>query len=68
MKNFTILKGLTPKFMSKLVGLFSIVERVFKDVYKLELLPEIKMHPTFYVLLLKPFKEDSHGLVWAETR
>jgi hypothetical protein len=54
-----MLEGLTPKFMSKFAGPFLIVEREFKDVYKLELLPEIKLHMTFYVSLLKPFKEDT---------
>ena len=58
-KNFTLPGGLTPKFMSKFVGPFLIVEQVFKDVYKLELQPEIKVHPTFHVSLLKPFKEDT---------
>ena len=58
-KNFTLLEGLTPKFMSKFAGPFAIVERVFKDVYKLELPPEIKVHPTFHVSLLKPFKDDT---------
>ena len=58
-KNFTFSEGLTPEFMSKFAGPFPIVKRVFKDVYKLELLPEIKVHPTFHVSLLKPFKEDT---------
>jgi exonuclease VII small subunit len=58
-KNFTMPEGLTPKFMSKFAGPFPIVERVFKDVYKLELPPEIKVHPTFHVSLLKPFREDT---------
>ena len=61
-KNFTLPEGLTPKFMSKFAGPFSIVEKLFKDVYKLELPPEIKVHPTFHVSLLKPFKEDT---LWA---
>ena len=61
-KNFTISKGLTPKFMSKFAGLFPIVERVFKDMCKLELPPEIKVHPTFHVSLLKPFEEDTLSL------
>ena len=52
-RNFTMPKALTPKFMSKLVGPFPIVERVFKNVYKLELPFEIKVHPTFHVSLLK---------------
>ena len=58
-KNFTLPEGLTPKFMSKFAGPFPIMEWVFKDVYKLELPPEIKVHPTFHVSLLKPFKEDT---------
>ena len=58
-KNFTMPKSITPKFMSKFASPFHIVERVFKDVYKLELPPEIKVHPTFHVSLLKPFKEDT---------
>ena len=58
-KNFTLPEGLTPKFMSKFAGPFPIVERVFKDVYKLELPLEIKVHPMFHVSLLKPFKEDT---------
>jgi len=58
-KNFTMPEGLTPKFMSKFAGPFPIVERVFKDVYKLELPPEIKVHPTFHVSLLKPFREHN---------
>ena len=61
-KNFTMPEGLTPKFMSKFAGPFAIVEKLFKDVYKLELPPEIKVHPTFHVSLLKPFKEDT---LWA---
>jgi hypothetical protein len=51
-KNFIIPKGLTPKFMSKFAGPYPIREQVFKDVYKLELPLDIKVHPTFHVLLL----------------
>ena len=58
-KNFTLPKGLTPNFMSKFVSPFPIVERVFMDVYKLELPPEIKVHPTFHVSLLKPVKDNT---------
>lgn len=60
-KNFTMREGLTLKFMSKFAGPFPIVNRVFKDVYKLELSREIKVHPIFHVSMLKPFKEDN---VW----
>ena len=64
-KNFTLPQGLTPKFMSKFASPFPIVERVFKDVYKLELPLEIKVHPTFHVSLLKPFKED---ILWLDRK
>ena len=57
--NFTLLKLLTPKFMSKVGAMLSIVEQVFKDMYKLELPPEIKVHPIFHISLLMPFKKDT---------
>ena len=57
-KNFTMLEGLTSNFKSKFADPFPIVERMLKDMYKLELPPEIKVHPTFHVSLLKPFKEN----------
>jgi hypothetical protein len=56
-ENLTLPEGLTPKFMSKFVALFPIVERMFKDTYKLEFAPNITMHPTFHVLLLKSLEK-----------
>src|ERR1700738_2710495 len=56
---FILPEGLTLMFMSKHGALFSSVEQVFKDIYNLELQPEIKVHPTFYVSFLKPFKDDT---------
>jgi hypothetical protein len=45
--NFTLAEDLTPKFMSKENGAsVPIVYQFFKDMYKLELPPEIKVHPT----------------------
>ena len=58
-KNFTLLQGLTPKFMAKFAGPFSVVKQVFDDAYKLALPPEIKVHPVFYILLLKEYFKDS---------
>ena len=58
-KNLTMPERLTQKFMSKFADPFQIVERVFKNVYKLELLPKLKVHPTFHVSPLKPLKEDT---------
>ena len=45
--------------MSKIGAPFSIIEPVFKDIYKLKLPPEIKVHPTFHVSFLKSFKDDT---------
>ena len=56
-KNFTLSKSFLPKVMSTSIAPFPIMERVFKDMYKLYLFPEIKGHPTFNVSLLKPFKK-----------
>ena len=57
--NFTLFEGLIPKFMSKIRALYLIVERLFKDMYKLDLSPEVKVHLTFHVSLLNPFKEHT---------
>jgi hypothetical protein len=55
-ENFTMSEGLIPKFMSIFAGPFQIVEQVFKDIYKLELLRNINVHLTFYISLFKPLK------------
>lgn len=57
--NFTLLESLILKFKPKTRVPLSIVEQMFKDLYKLELPPEIKVYPTIYVSLLKPFKKDT---------
>ena len=59
MKNFILPQGLTPKFMAKFAGPFSVVKQVFDDAYKLALPPEIKVHPVFHVSLLEEYFEDS---------
>ena len=64
-KNFSTSKGLIPKFMSKFASQFPIVEHIFKDVYKLELPPKIKVHSTFRVSLSKPYKQDS---LWVDCK
>jgi hypothetical protein len=58
-KTLTMPKGLIPKLMSKFTGPFLVVKCVFKDAYKSELPPKIKVHPTFHASLLKPFIEDT---------
>ena len=58
-KDFTLSQGLTPKFMAKFAGPFSVVKQVFDDAYKLALPPEIKVHPVFHVSLFKEYFKDS---------
>ena len=60
-KNFTLPKSVYPKSMSKFASPYSIVERVFKDMYKLDFLSKSKVHPTFHVSLLKPCKKTHYG-------
>ena len=59
LKNFTLSQGLMSKFIAKFAGPFPVVKQVFNDAYKLQLPPEIKVHPVFHVLLLKEYFEDS---------
>jgi hypothetical protein len=54
-KNFSMLKYLSPKFMSKFLDPSSIVECILKIAYKLGVPPQIKVHPTFHVSLFKSF-------------
>ena len=48
-----------PKFMAKFAGPFLVVKQVFDNAYKLALPPQIKVHPVFYVSLLKEYFKDS---------
>ncbi|KAA0040658.1 hypothetical protein IC582_025605 [Cucumis melo] len=47
-------KGLVRRYE----GPFSIIERVGKAAYKVELPPKLKIHNVFHVSMLKPFHED----------
>jgi hypothetical protein len=39
-----------------------VLENKFPDIYKLELLEILKVHPIFHVLLLKPITRDASRL------
>ena len=45
--------------MCEYEALYSIVKWLLKDMYKLELSTEIKIHLTFHVLLFKQIKEKN---------
>jgi hypothetical protein len=53
-KNFQLSEGLSHKFLGPYVGPLKMLEKKLSDIYKLELLENLKVHPTFHVSLLKP--------------
>jgi hypothetical protein len=57
-KKIRLLKGLNHKFMGPCAGPFKVLEKKFPDTYKLELPKNLKVHPTFHVLLSKPVSCD----------
>ena len=42
----------------KCLGKFKIIKKVFSHTYKLDLLATMKIHPVFYISLLKPTASD----------
>ncbi len=57
-KNFLLLKGLSHKFL----GPFKVLEKKLSDTYKLELLENLRVHPTFHVSVLKSVARDASRL------
>jgi hypothetical protein len=61
-KNFRLPKGLSHKFLGPYASPFKVLENKLFDTYKLELLKNLKVHPTFHVSLLKSFSRDASRL------
>jgi len=53
-KNFRLPEGLSHKFLSPYASPFKMLEKKLFDTYRLELLKNLRVHPTFHVYLLKP--------------
>lgn len=53
-KSFGVLK-----FMPKFVGPYTIVRRISKTAYQLQLPASLKVHNVFHISLLRPYKEGS---------
>ncbi len=47
------------KFLGPFAGPFKVLEKKILDIYKLELLENLKVHPTFHVSLFKPISHDA---------
>ncbi len=58
-KNFRLPEGLSHKFLGPYAGRFKVLEKKFFDTYKLELLENLKVHPTFHVSLLNLISRDA---------
>jgi len=63
-KNFQLPEGLSHKFLGPYVGPFKVLEKKFPDIYKLELLENLKVHPIFHVSLLKSVARDASMFNW----
>ncbi len=58
-KNFWLPEGLSHKFLGPYAGPFKVLEKKLSDTYKLELLENFRVHPTFHVSLLKSIAHDA---------
>ncbi len=58
-KNFRLLEELSHKFLGPYASPFKVLEKKLSDIYKLELLESLKVHPTFHVSFLKPVARDA---------
>ncbi len=61
-KNFRLPEGLSHKLLGPYAGPFKVLEKKFFDTYKLELLENLRVHPTFHVSLLKSVSRDASRL------
>ncbi|CAG8784238.1 14282_t:CDS:2, partial [Racocetra persica] len=48
-------KRASKKLIAKLIGPFKIVQKISAVTYRLKLLETLRIHPVFYVFLLKPY-------------
>ncbi len=61
-KKIWLQEGLSHKFLGQYAGPFKVLKKKFFDTYKLKLQKNLKVHPIFHVLLLKPVSRDASRL------
>jgi hypothetical protein len=54
-QNLKLLNQPSKKFRSRYIGPYKILEKISSQAYKLELPPNMKVHPVFHINLLKEF-------------
>ena len=57
-RQFKELRGIHQNLVHKYEGLFKKSSKVGKISYKMELPPQLKIHPVFHASILKPYHED----------
>jgi hypothetical protein len=58
-KNFQLPESLSHKFLGPYAGPFKVLEKKLSNTYKLKLLENLRVHPTFHVSLLKSVAHDT---------
>ena len=48
------------------MGLFKIISKVIKVLYRLNLLLKIKIHPVYYIAILKPAYKNHKLLIYKQ--
>ena len=46
------------------MGLFKIINKVIKVLYRLDLLPKIKIYPVYYITILEPVYGNYELLIY----
>jgi hypothetical protein len=58
-KKIQLPEGFSHKFLGPYASPFKVLEKKIPDVYKLKLSKNLKVHPTFHVLLLELISSDA---------
>jgi hypothetical protein len=62
-KDFKMLEALANRFIPEYAGLYKVIHKPHPDVYTLQLLTTLVVHPTFHVSKLKPIHDTRKGRI-----